>query len=139
MAAELRVLAADDSPANRLIVQAMLERVGVETLVAANGAEAVEAAARLAFNVILLDLYMPALDGIAAARAIRASPGPNRHTPILAFTAEAAPAQIEACLAAGMNGHIAKPVDPAALLAAITRALAPVTQSGQGETQTQAG
>jgi CheY-like chemotaxis protein len=137
--ASLRILAADDNAMCRLLLRAMLETAGGETTLVANGAQAVEATRQAAFDVILLDLHMPVLDGLAAARLIRASNGPNRTVPIIALTADAAPAQIRACLDAGMNCHVEKPVDAARLFAAITEALAPVTQSGQGVAQAKAG
>lgn len=134
----LRILAADDNAMSRLLLRTILEQVGARTQLASDGAEAVSAAGETAFDIILLDLHMPVLDGLAATRAIRGA-GANRLTPILALTGDASPTTMRACLDAGMSGHIEKPVDASRLLAAITSALAPDAQSGQGVHRTKAG
>ncbi|MGB0126617.1 MAG: response regulator, partial [Rhodocyclaceae bacterium] len=86
-----------------------------------NGADALEKARGGRYDLILMDVQMPVMDGLQAARAIRALPGPQ--CPILAFTANAFSEDREACLAAGMNDHIAKPVDPEALYPLLLRYL----------------
>jgi CheY-like chemotaxis protein len=78
-----------------------------------------------AFDAIFMDLHMPVMDGLAATRAIRSSDGPNARTPIIALTADTAREQIDRCLEAGMNDHVAKPIRPDALFAALGRALDP--------------
>ncbi len=116
-----RILIVDDSSVNRELVSTLLSPFDVELTEAANGAEAVEAAQRAAFDLILMDLQMPGMDGLAATRAIRAGSGPNRTTPILALSANVMPAQVAACREAGMDDHIAKPINPQELLSKIGR------------------
>ena len=86
--------------------------------------EAVEAVAAGAFDLVLMDVRMPVMDGIAATRAIRSLAGPAADVAVLAVTAEAMPEDAARCLAAGMDGHLAKPITQAALYAAIDAALA---------------
>ena len=88
---------------------------------ARHGAEAVALAAHEPFDIILMDLQMPVMDGLAAARAIRRSGGPNASTPILAVSANAMPSQVRAARASGMDDHVPKPIDPADLLRKIVR------------------
>ena len=120
----LRVLAADDHPINRKVLGLLLGQVGVEPVFVEDGAQAVEAARNAAFDVILLDLHMPVLDGMSAARAIRGGTGPNATTPIIALTADAMAETVAQCQAAGITLYVAKPIDPAALFAAMEQALA---------------
>jgi PAS domain S-box-containing protein len=108
-----RVLVVDDTPTNRLLLQALLREQRQEVVLAADGVEAVDHAAREAFDLILMDIHMPRLDGLAAARAIRAGGGPNAATAIVALTADV----MEGSRAAGMDGHLGKPVDRARLRA----------------------
>ncbi len=84
----LRLLVADDNPINRELVRLILTPVGVEVITAASGEDALHEAAYKPFDVILMDVRMPGIDGPAAARAIRDRPGPNRHTRLIAFTAD---------------------------------------------------
>ncbi len=112
----VRVLVVDDVAVNRELVGAILSAFEADVHEAASGAEAIEASAATAFDVILMDLQMPEMDGLAATAAIRGQPGPNSTTPIVALSANVLPAQVEACLAGGMNDHIAKPIDAAELL-----------------------
>ena len=122
--AGIRVLVTDDHPANRELVQLFLAAVGAEITEAEDGEAAVEAAARQAFDVILMDLRMPRLDGIGAVARIRAAAGPNQATPILAFTADATSAFDDRLEALGFDGVVAKPVEPGQLIAAIFGAVA---------------
>ncbi len=114
----IRVLVAEDSLVNQLIARAMLERVGCVVETASDGNAAVAAALRRRFDVILMDLSMPGRSGIEATRAIRAAEA-GRRTPIVALTAHALPEHRARCLAAGMDDHLAKPYDPAALAAVV--------------------
>jgi PAS domain S-box-containing protein len=113
------ILVVDDVAMNRELVTAMLTPFGARFTEAASGAEAVEAALSTAFDLILMDLQMPGMDGLAATRAIRANSELNRDTPILALSANVLPGHLEACREAGMDDHIAKPIDAEELLTKI--------------------
>jgi PAS domain S-box-containing protein len=119
--APLRILVVDDVAVNRELVSAILSPFDVALSTADSGVAAVEAALAAPFDLILMDLQMPGMDGMAAARAIRASAGLNRATPIVALSANVLPAHVRGCLAAGMNDHIAKPIDPTDLLGKIAK------------------
>jgi hypothetical protein len=108
--AGLRVLVAEDNPVNWRVTKALLEKLHCSASHAATGAEAVRSAQAQAFDVILMDCQMPELDGFEATRAIRAAPGPNARTPILALTANALAGDEQRCHAAGMDDYLAKPV-----------------------------
>ena len=105
-----RVLVADDAPANRELVTILLSTLGYEVETVSNGAEAVEAVRNRAYDLVLMDVHMPVMDGLSATREIRGSSGAVADIPILALTANIQADQIQACLEAGMNGHIAKPI-----------------------------
>lgn len=107
---KLRVLLVEDLPANQMLVVHVLSRRGHEVEVAANGLRAVELVGSRPFDVVLMDLQMPDMDGFEATAAIRALPHGAR-TPIVALTAHALPADRDRCLAAGMDDYIAKPLD----------------------------
>jgi len=116
----LRVLVAEDHTVNRQYMAALLERLGHEGHFAVNGEEALRAAREQQFDLVLMDLHMPVLDGVAATRAIRALPDPARSTvPILALTADAYPESRERSLLAGMNDFLSKPVSPDKLATAL--------------------
>ncbi|WGM30251.1 PAS domain-containing protein [Brevundimonas sp. NIBR11] len=118
-----RILLADDAPANRELVRIVLAGWGVELRAVCEGAEAVQAAATEDFDLILMDVHMPVMDGMDATRAIRALEGPRAGVPILALTANVQPEQIAACAEAGMDGHVGKPIQIGELIAAIAGAL----------------
>jgi CheY-like chemotaxis protein len=120
----LRILVTDDHPANRELVRLFLAGIGAEITEAADGQEAVEIAQRQAFDVILMDMRMPRLDGVGALARIRGEAGPNRSSPILAFTADAESLMDDKLQALGFDGAVAKPVEPGQLIAAIARATA---------------
>jgi PAS domain S-box-containing protein len=111
-----RVLVVDDNAVNREVVKALLEGLGLTLLEAASGVEAVERATANPFDLILMDLQMPGMDGLAATRAIRDGAGPNRGTPIVALSANVLSQHLDACREAGMNDHIGKPINAAELL-----------------------
>jgi len=117
----LRVLVVDDLAVNRFVLRAMLEQAGHAVAEAEDGQAALDALAGTdpLPDLVLMDAMMPRLDGLEATRRIRALPGPAARLRILAVTAAAMPDQKAECLAAGMDGHLAKPVDRRTLLAAI--------------------
>lgn len=120
-----RVLVVDDHPSNREVARLMLTAAGCEVAEATDGDEAVDMARAGTFDLILMDVRMPRVDGLAATRLIRALPGAVAKTPILAVTADAMPEDAVRCLAAGMNAHLAKPISCQALYAAMEPLLAP--------------
>jgi PAS domain S-box-containing protein len=115
----LRVLVADDEVLNRSIASGFLTMAGHEVVCVESGAAAVEAAAALDFDAILMDVRMPGMNGLEATRRIRALPGPRGRVRIVAVTAQAFTQQIEMCRRAGMDWHLAKPFKQATLLAAL--------------------
>lgn len=114
----LRVLLAEDNPINALLARSLLEREGCTVDRAANGSEAVEAASVAGYDLILMDVRMPVMDGLEAAAALRAR---GVSTPIVALTADTFADDRKACIAAGMDDFLSKPLDPAALRAALAR------------------
>jgi signal transduction histidine kinase/ActR/RegA family two-component response regulator len=117
----LYVLAAEDNEINRYVIEKLLSGMGHDVVFAADGAEAIELAARLSFDAILMDIQMPGTDGVTAARRIRAAEGPNVRVPIVALTGSAAPSDRETYRAAGMEDFVAKPIDPGELGRALDR------------------
>jgi len=115
-----RVLLADDDPVNQLVVQALLERVGLNVDAVGGGAEAIERVAAQPYALVLMDMQMPVVDGLAATRAIRALPGGAR-IPIIALTANAFGEDRQRCLAAGMDDHLGKPVEVSRFEACLLR------------------
>ena len=116
----LKVLLAEDNEVNQIIAQEILSGMGVETMLAHNGAEAVELWEKEDPDIILMDIQMPVLDGLRAARRIREGAKKDSDTiPILAMTANAMSGDREKSLEAGMNDHITKPLDVAQLHAAL--------------------
>ncbi|HXQ45732.1 MAG TPA: ATP-binding protein [Caulobacteraceae bacterium] len=120
-ALSLRVLAAEDNTVNQLVLKTLLHQVGIEPVVVANGAEAVEAWKAQDWDVILMDVQMPKMDGPSATKAIRAAEAAEgrARTPIIALTANVMAHQLADYFAAGMDGHIAKPVEAARLFEAL--------------------
>jgi light-regulated signal transduction histidine kinase (bacteriophytochrome)/ActR/RegA family two-component response regulator len=114
------VLVAEDEPVSREIVQSLLEQAGCQVELVLNGAAAVSAAAAKVYDVILMDMQMPELNGIEATRLIRQG-GPNRGTYIIAATANAFEEDRRACRAAGMNDYLAKPIQAEVLFESVLR------------------
>jgi PAS domain S-box-containing protein len=120
----LRILVAEDVKVNQELARIMLEREGHQVEIAADGVLAVAAAQRSRFDLILMDMHMPNLDGLGATRAIRALPGEGGRVPIVAMTASAFAEEVEQCRVAGMDGHVTKPIRRASLMAAVAAAAA---------------
>ncbi|KRA64658.1 histidine kinase [Caulobacter sp. Root656] len=116
----LRILVVEDNATNRLVARRILEQLGASVETAEDGLDGVTTAAR-GFDLILMDVQMPGIDGLEAARRIRNLPGPAARTPIIALTANVLSHQRAAYLAAGMDGVAAKPISPTALIGEIVR------------------
>jgi len=119
----LRVLLADDNPTNRKVVELMLDAAEIEVISVENGAEAVAALEGGAFDLVLMDLRMPVMDGFEAIKAIRAAEPPGQRLPIIVVSANAGPEDREASAAAGADRHIAKPIRAETLFGAIAEVL----------------
>jgi len=126
-ARSLRVLIVDDNAMNRDIAASFVRRAGHDPAFAEGGEEAAIAAASADFDVILMDVRMPGVDGLEATRRIRAIPGGRGRVPIVAMTAQAFSGQVDECRAAGMDGHLAKPFTMGSMAGALARA------SGSGQ------
>ena len=122
MALDLRILVADDNAANRELARVLLEALGAEVTEAASGADALAAAGALPFDVILMDLRMPDMEGGVAARRIRDEPGPNQTVPILAFTADVRTPALTA-QSGPFDGVVRKPIESRELLQALAACL----------------
>ncbi len=118
-----RVLVVDDHVVNRRAIELVLQTFGVQPTLVQSGEEALEVLRAEIFDAVLMDVYMPGMDGRDATRALRAGAGPNRDAPVVAVTASATPKDWEACLAAGMDAQVAKPIDPLQLYAALVQVL----------------
>ena len=110
-----RALIVEDNTVNQMVAARLLGRLGFYTDVAANGIEAVEAFRKLPYDVILVDMQMPEMNGLDATRAIRKHETGDHHVPIIAMTANAMQGDQEACIAAGMDDYLSKPIDRAHL------------------------
>jgi len=119
-----RVLLVEDNELNREVALGLLSDANLAIDVAENGQVAVQMTATGKYDVVLMDMQMPVMDGIAATRAIRSNPQ-LRTLPIIAMTANVMAYDIEQCIEAGMNDHVAKPIDPDALFAALLRWIKP--------------
>jgi signal transduction histidine kinase len=123
----VRVLAAEDNPVNQAVLQALLHPFGIDPVMVGDGEQALTAWRDGDWDLILMDIQMPRMDGVTAARAIRQEERRNGcgRTPIVALTANVMPHQVEAYLAAGMDAAVGKPIEIRRLLAAIEAALTP--------------
>ncbi len=128
---KLRILAAEDNATNQKVLQAVMEPLDVHLQIVPDGKEAVDAWRAGGFDLILMDIQMPVMDGVEAARAIRAAEASQNlpRTPILALTANALVHQVESYLAAGMDGHVSKPIELKRLYEAIETAVANAAQA----------
>jgi CheY-like chemotaxis protein len=124
--APARVLVADDNPTNRKVIELMLASAGATTISVADGLAALDAWRTATFDVVLMDLRMPVMDGLEAIRAIRAEEASSKRppTPVIVLSANNSPKDREASAQAGADGHIGKPIDAEELLAAIAAAVA---------------
>ncbi len=114
-----RVLIAEDQDVNQRVAQQLVRRLGYAADVVSNGLEAIDAVERQDYAVVLMDIQMPEMDGLQAARWIRQRRGAGQRPRLVAMTANALPGDREACLAAGMDAYVAKPIELAALAAAL--------------------
>jgi CheY-like chemotaxis protein len=126
----LRILLAEDNAVNQKLALRLLERMGYPADVAANGLEAIAALEVAPYDVVLMDIQMPELDGLEASRRIR-SRWPDRRLRIVAMTANAMEGDREACLAAGMDDYVSKPIRPDELAAALAAAGLPEPGSSE--------
>ncbi len=116
-----RILLVEDNDINQMVAQAILEDVGIEVSIAGNGAEALEILNERDFDLVLMDIQMPIMDGLEASRRIRENPEIRPELPIVAMTAHAMSSDYAKSLDAGMNDHITKPIDPQNLFAVLSR------------------
>ena len=127
-----RILLVDDAPINRELARAVLERVGHSVETVGDGGSAVSALRDGTFDLVLMDVQMPGMDGMTATRLIRALPGPTARVPVIAMTANVLPEQVAAFQAAGMDDHVGKPFDRERLYATVERWLGPAAGSEAG-------
>jgi CheY-like chemotaxis protein len=121
-AAPIRVLLAEDHPVNQHLVQRLLGRRGHTVVVAPDGRAAVAAFETGSFDLVLMDVQMPVMDGLTATAAIRSLEAERGgHVPIVAMTAHAMTGDRERCLEAGMDEYVSKPIEPMALIALVNR------------------
>src|SRR6202044_1211706 len=122
----LRILVAEDNPVNQQLALHLLERRGHSAVVAENGREALSAIEKHKFDLVLMDVQMPEMGGLEATRAIRErEKSTGGHLPVVAMTAHAMQGDRERCLAAGMDGYLAKPIDPKVFLETVERTALP--------------
>jgi signal transduction histidine kinase/CheY-like chemotaxis protein len=128
---KVRILAAEDNHVNRLVLKTLLNQIGLHPDIVGDGALAVEAWRHGAYDVILMDIQMPELDGLGATREIRAEEAATGRprTPILGLTANAMSHQVDEYMRAGMDGHVSKPIDIAKLFAALEAVLEEAAES----------
>ena len=134
-----RVLLAEDNEINQQVAREILEEVGLIVTVVNNGQKAVEAVKAGTYDAVLMDIQMPVKDGYTASREIRKMDSEFRNVPILAMTAHAMAGDTDLSLAAGMNDHVTKPIDPDQLLAALQKWISPNMHRGAEESEGASG
>jgi signal transduction histidine kinase/CheY-like chemotaxis protein len=122
--AGLRVLVADDHEINRRVLSLLLSPLGIDAQFAFDGEEASSRLVSEPFDIVVMDVHMPKLDGRDVTRRLRSRAGPNRDVPVIAVTGSGSPEEVESCRRAGMDAHVLKPVDARDLHRAISEALA---------------
>lgn len=120
----LRILVAEDVPIIRELAVTLLRNAGHSVDGVENGQAALSAVQATAYDAVLMDVYMPGMDGLEATAAIRALPTPTGDVPIIALTAEAIPSEAARFRAAGMDDHLVKPIDPKRIVAVVEQAAA---------------
>jgi CheY-like chemotaxis protein len=115
-----RVLLAEDNGVNQKLACKLLEKLGCRVDVAANGREALAMCQAIPYDIVFMDCQMPEMDGYEATRVMRREES-DRHTPVIALTANSMPGDREECLRAGMDAHLSKPIRPEELAAALAR------------------
>lgn len=130
MLPSLQILLVDDNPINQKVAARLLEKAGHSVTLAGNGREAISFLNRQPFDIILMDVQMPEMDGLEATSAIRKLElGTDRHLPIIALTANTTQADRNRCLEAGMDAYVPKPVQAPVLFQAIADALGSTRQA----------
>jgi CheY-like chemotaxis protein len=119
--AGLRILVADDNASNRAVAQAFLTAVECEAILVENGEQALDALKVDEFDIVMMDIHMPVMDGVEATRRIRAGEARNRNVLIVALTADAMAGDRERYLASGFDEHLPKPLDPQVFIAVVGR------------------
>lgn len=117
-----RILVAEDNPSNQRVIELFLRPIGARVTLVSDGQQALDALAIEPFDLVLMDMQMPVMDGLEATRRLRASGGVNAGIPVLALTANVMESHRKACAEAGMTGHIAKPIDARLLLTSVINA-----------------
>jgi signal transduction histidine kinase/ActR/RegA family two-component response regulator len=132
----IRLLAAEDNPTNQQVLAAVMESLGIDIDIVADGKQAIDAWRLGGYDLVLMDIQMPVMDGIEASRQIRTIEvaEQRKRTPIVALTANALTHQVEEYIAAGMDGHVAKPIEIAKLYEAISAALTDAATGASGRT-----
>ena len=123
-----RILLVEDNPVNQRVAQRVLQKLAADVTLANNGAEALERMAESTFDAVLMDCQMPVMDGFTATRRIRElerQSGRGKRLPIIALTANVMSEDRENCIAAGMDAHLGKPIEPAQLIDCLGRYLKP--------------
>lgn len=128
----LRILLAEDNLVNQKVAAGMLSRRGHKVDIVSDGAAAVAAVGAASYDMVLMDMNMPGMDGLEAARRIRALEDDRANVPIIALTGNALKGDDERCLAVGMDGYVAKPIDPTHLFSELRRCAGKGAASGQG-------